>query len=415
VPDGKEKRRTLDSWKEVADYLGITVRTAQKWESEWALPIQRKPGARGRIFAYSDELDNWKECTFQKARNGRRDPPSRLRFYVLSIAVLAVIAMALGVWAHVFGRNEPFSFRVERFALVVNDSKGQEIWRKPFSQPLDESIYVNKGVTICDIDGDGHQEVLFMHHPSELTSEGATLICFNWRGNQKWRFVPGREVHSATESFPRPYRVWSMAPIKLQREGIYAVVITSIHTPMYPTQVALLSAADGHLLRDYWHSGYLEHILVTDFDGDGQDDILLGGCNNAYNAATLIMLDPHTMGGASVEEDSRNQLVGFGPGTEKVRILFPRSCINRKFENRNWVSSLELDEKGLRVNIGEYTESGGRVASSIYKFDHTFRVVNCQFGDDFRIRHAELEATRQLDHHYSPSEDEQLNNIRRLR
>lgn len=49
----------LDSWKAVAGYLGCSPRTAQRWLSEYGLPVRRVGGGSGRVFAYVDELDAW--------------------------------------------------------------------------------------------------------------------------------------------------------------------------------------------------------------------------------------------------------------------------------------------------------------------------------------------------------------------
>lgn len=50
----------LDSWKEIAGWLGRTVRTAIRWEKERGLPIHRVPGGeRNAVFAYRHELEAW--------------------------------------------------------------------------------------------------------------------------------------------------------------------------------------------------------------------------------------------------------------------------------------------------------------------------------------------------------------------
>jgi len=50
----------LDSWKEIADYLGRNVRTVTRWADERGLPIHRVPGGKRRVvFAYKDEVDAW--------------------------------------------------------------------------------------------------------------------------------------------------------------------------------------------------------------------------------------------------------------------------------------------------------------------------------------------------------------------
>ena len=54
------QRSRLDSWKEIADYLGREVRTVIRWEKEKNLPVHRVPGGKRRpIFAYTDEIDHW--------------------------------------------------------------------------------------------------------------------------------------------------------------------------------------------------------------------------------------------------------------------------------------------------------------------------------------------------------------------
>jgi tetratricopeptide (TPR) repeat protein len=57
-PDNPPSVR-LDSWKEIAAYLGKVERTVKRWESERALPIHRPPGGRGSVYAYTWELDQW--------------------------------------------------------------------------------------------------------------------------------------------------------------------------------------------------------------------------------------------------------------------------------------------------------------------------------------------------------------------
>lgn len=49
----------LNGWKDIAAFLGKSVRTVQRWEQEYGLPVHRQ-GADGElIFAYRDELEAW--------------------------------------------------------------------------------------------------------------------------------------------------------------------------------------------------------------------------------------------------------------------------------------------------------------------------------------------------------------------
>jgi hypothetical protein len=51
---------TLNSWKEIACYLGRGVRTVQRWEAELNLPVHRMGASeRSPVFAFRAELDAW--------------------------------------------------------------------------------------------------------------------------------------------------------------------------------------------------------------------------------------------------------------------------------------------------------------------------------------------------------------------
>ena len=50
----------LNSWKEIAAYLGRGVRTVQRYERELGLPVRRPRGkSRSAVIAMTDELDAW--------------------------------------------------------------------------------------------------------------------------------------------------------------------------------------------------------------------------------------------------------------------------------------------------------------------------------------------------------------------
>ena len=68
-PGAAGERSRLDSWKEIAAYLGRGVRTVQRWEREEGLPVHRLAHAeRGSVFADPAELTQWWQS--------RQAPPS---------------------------------------------------------------------------------------------------------------------------------------------------------------------------------------------------------------------------------------------------------------------------------------------------------------------------------------------------
>ena len=52
--------KVLQSWKEIARYLNRGVRTVQRWEAHFGLPIHRPSGRfRSAVLALPSELDQW--------------------------------------------------------------------------------------------------------------------------------------------------------------------------------------------------------------------------------------------------------------------------------------------------------------------------------------------------------------------
>lgn len=50
----------LTSWKEIASYLGKGVRTVQRWEQQFGLPVRRpNEKIKGIVHATTRELDQW--------------------------------------------------------------------------------------------------------------------------------------------------------------------------------------------------------------------------------------------------------------------------------------------------------------------------------------------------------------------
>jgi tetratricopeptide (TPR) repeat protein len=52
----------LDSWKEIAHYLGRDIRTVHRWEADEGLPVHRQiHKKRGSVYAFKSELDEWRQ------------------------------------------------------------------------------------------------------------------------------------------------------------------------------------------------------------------------------------------------------------------------------------------------------------------------------------------------------------------
>jgi len=368
----------LCSWKQVAAYLGVSVRTAQVLERQRGLPVRRLAGTRGRISCSVEELHNWKNAAINQKSNLEENRPSPRKRYSrrlvigLAGALLTGSVIAVGIMRSLLLPGKPTSYSVETNALVVTDAHGRECWRHVFPQGLNHAVYAGENSTryawIGDLTGNGEQEVLFV--PAATAPEEQThnsLVCFGQHGVE--RFLVG----------------------KIRKNGPNRIVVASGHNPYWPCQIATLDA-DGRLVREYWHSGHLKDLQLADLDGDGNNEVYAAGISNAHKTTTLLILDPETLTGASIEPPEY-QLLGFGLPAERARVLLPRSCLNEAIDPYNSIRNLTVDKDGVRVQTLELV---GDAAGVIHHFSKDLREYHAVLADSYRIAYKRLHNNRTL-------------------
>ncbi len=106
--------RRLESWKEIAAYLGRDVRTAQRWERGEGLPVHRLQHSRlGSVFAHTVELDAWREARDSVAHHvqgkaGDSRHGVRRRVWIAVACSAIVVTLVVGVW-RLSDRDMPLS------------------------------------------------------------------------------------------------------------------------------------------------------------------------------------------------------------------------------------------------------------------------------------------------------------------
>ena len=66
--------QTLRTWRDIASYTGVSIRTLQRWERDFGLPVRRVSTKRGSVvFAFRSELDIWLRTRSKDAEALMRD------------------------------------------------------------------------------------------------------------------------------------------------------------------------------------------------------------------------------------------------------------------------------------------------------------------------------------------------------
>ena len=93
-PETSRTDDLLDSWKEIAAYLGRNIRTVQRWEQKEGLPVHRHVhDEKGTVYAFKGELDEWRRSRRASAKVPLKPsrvltPPRQLAQQIRSVAVL---------------------------------------------------------------------------------------------------------------------------------------------------------------------------------------------------------------------------------------------------------------------------------------------------------------------------------------
>lgn len=334
------------------------------------------------------------------------------------IAAIAALAVILVVGAYAVARltalpDQPRFGRLDGSALVVMNADGKELWRKTFPQGFETGLYsrfLHEGVWFADLEGKGHTSVLFVYSPATSSVHPSTLICYSDQGKEKWRWTPGKALPELEGDSPT-FKTFALGILKATDKKPSRIVVSSAHAIWWPNQISLLDS-NGKVLSEYWHSGRLDSMTLADLDGDGREEIIAAGTNNGYLEATLVVLDPDRVSGASSEVRPQFQIHGMGAAQERMRLLFPRSDLNKAFFSYNSAFDLSVSNGSIRLSVEECTVPGGCVVA--YEFAKDFRLIAAYPAEGFRSAHVRFYQNRRDNHPFSPEEQTALQKVRCL-
>ncbi|HVQ19990.1 MAG TPA: hypothetical protein VMS23_02975, partial [Terrimicrobiaceae bacterium] len=149
--------RRLESWKEIATYLGRDVTSVRRWEKREGMPVHRHVhDKRGSVYAYSSELDAWlqsrglhleekeeerREEKSEEAEgdHGPSETPWARRWLVLSgIAVLALLALIyITIRSHGGGTTQS---KIKSLAVLPLENLSGDPAQEYFADGMTEAI-----------------------------------------------------------------------------------------------------------------------------------------------------------------------------------------------------------------------------------------------------------------------------------
>jgi dienelactone hydrolase len=134
-----KERTILDSWKEIAVHFERSIKTCQRWESTYGMPVHRLDGSpKARVFAYRDELDRWleemlhhREDSQQAASFINKEIELNIRIKRRNALILAAVALAVALSIFAYSKRRSrvhwaHEHALPRIARLVEQEKYSE-------------------------------------------------------------------------------------------------------------------------------------------------------------------------------------------------------------------------------------------------------------------------------------------------
>lgn len=293
---------------------------------------------------------------------------------LLAILGLGIIIAAFAIILktpsfHFWKIKHPVIIELHNSSLFARNPDRQLLWIFPLRRPFRPDSLQQK---FTDLDGNGEEEILVSGDYLSEEKSRSELFCLTKSGKLLWSYRPGRRIKTLTDEFSNHFKIkrFETTNFSLQSHEKSILLIAS-HVTWYPTQILLLDAR-GKLQGEYWHAGRLSRdaLLIEDLDEDGWKEIIVGGTNNDFQQACLLVLDPRNISGCSPSSGNPEfQFAELEAGSQEFYLLLPRTTINQTMRLRNYTTSIELsqEEKILEVTTHEFTRDSP--CHMMYNFD----------------------------------------------
>jgi hypothetical protein len=415
-----QKGRALQSWKEIANCLGVTVRSVQRWEKTAGLPVYRQgSGKKARVFAYAEELQAWMESggagREEEERAESQAPAERSHWLRTAAILVAAAAVGSGILWHtgfLVRFRTPHSWVLEGPRLRVLDSRERSYWEKRIP-PLHSGYDLEAAdkVLIEDIDGDGRREVLFNFIPENLGQQSGSLMCFEQDGRLRWEHRFGAVKQFGTRSFTANYAGRFVRLVSV--EGRPYLLTVANHHLWYPSRTALLDPKTGGVLEEYWHPGSIRHCVVQDLDNDDASEVLLGGINNPGEGLGHPGVAVLTLPFSKARRRPAPAGGKFPPvtgGGEFAYLLFPHADMCKVMGMLPAISLFGI-EQNRRIVVQTVLPEGGAI---VYYLDFNLNVQEFRFSDNVVAVHDRYFLQGLLNHRLGEKERAALGKVVRF-
>ena len=309
-------RRILDGWKEIAEYVGKSIRTIQRWEKENGFPIRRVKSKRS-VFAYPEEIDKWLSNKKEEKQEQQKqeiekkeekvgiektdsENSNKINFFPAGYFLFILFIIAVLFQAYRFSENDRIEklknrklcYRVEANGAILNitDQYGKIL--KTFKSEL--SIYRNFAfdqksrttIKFYDLNGDGIEDMVFGEvEPGKKNVLRIFISDKNGILKEKKTFdLDFKYVRKKTKETFDVFVFNKIDVSDVDSDGKPEIIVIQNNSPFYVSCLRIFDLEGNEKFR-FIHPGrlYVIHIMKI----GNQKAIITGGANNYIHKFSL--------------------------------------------------------------------------------------------------------------------------------
>ena len=304
------ERKILDGWKEIAEYVGKSVRTVQRWEKEENFPIKRIKD-RKSVFAYPEEIDKWlakKEKKHNTQKDEEENPADKrlqnntkpkISPYLLIIGTFILLFIAGYSFTYFYKtkklQNRKLYYEVQGEGSILNikDQYGNIL--KTFHTESDaykKFAFITGNcqyIHFVDLNNDKILDIVY----AEIAPEKAKVVKIflsDSKGNlvEKKRFNLSLSYKDKKTNYIYDnLLIQNLKVADIDNDGKLELVVLQIDVPLYPSCVRVMDLNGKEKFR-FWHPGRLRSLEIREVKGEKA--IIVSGTNNCLHKLSLPVI-----------------------------------------------------------------------------------------------------------------------------
>ena len=234
-----------------------------------------------------EPVDRWRDAgEALKVFRSRRWHTSR-RAVIRATAAAALLMIIGAVASFAIGRFSGLRSSVENGELVVRNTMGRTLWRRPIEGVTPHSL-------VLDLHGERGPEILAAAESPEWPSTRLELLLFGRSGTLLERFrirPPNSDVDVYFPTLTEEWTIRRLKDVDLGEDIGKAALWIAIDREWYPSTVGLWTRRGPRSL--FVNSGHISEAAAIDVDHDGRKELLIAGFNNVLgNQLFAAVIDP---------------------------------------------------------------------------------------------------------------------------